>query len=292
MGIDESSPVMELVLLGTGTPNAEVERSGPALAIIVDGRAYLVDCGPGIVRQAAAAHTLGVEALAVDKLSQAFITHLHSDHTAGYPDLILTPWVLERSVPLQVYGPAGLQAMTDHILAAYHADIQERLDGLEPITDLGHLVEVTEIEDDLVYDDGMLRVDACSARHGSWPAFSYRFSAAGRSVVVSGDTAPHERMPTFYAGCDILVHEVYSSAGLQRRPSEWQRYHRAVHTSSRELAEIVRDARPEMLVLTHQLLWGESPESLIAEISAEYTGTIVAGRDLDRFPLFSKQASA
>ena len=116
-------------------------------------------------------------------------------------------------------------------------------------------------------------------------------SGKSDSVVTRLVDRVFPRMPDFYAGCDILVHEVYSSAGLQNRPPDWQRYHRAVHTSSRELAEIVRDAKPEMLVLTHQLLWGETPEGLIAEISTEYAGTIVAGKDLDRFPLFSKQTT-
>ncbi len=284
---EQSAPVMELVLMGTGTPNAEPKRSGPALAIVVNGDAYVVDCGPGLVRQATTAHAMGVEALAVHKLRRAFITHLHSDHTAGYPDLILTPWVLERSVPLQVYGPAGLRAMTDHILSAYQADIQERLNGLEPANEAGYLVEVSEIEEGRVYEDDRLRVDACRAEHGAWPAFSYRFTAAGRSVVISGDTAPHDRMLAFYADCDILVHEVYSAAGLESRPDEWKRYHSAVHTSSHELGAIARDTKPKTLVLTHQLLWGESPESLIRDISAEYSGAIVVGKDLDRFPLFS-----
>ena len=80
-----------VVLLGTGTPNADPDRSGPALAVVVNEQAYLVDCGPGIVRRAAAAHRAGIKALAVDKLTRVFITHLHSDHTLGFPDLILTP---------------------------------------------------------------------------------------------------------------------------------------------------------------------------------------------------------
>jgi ribonuclease BN (tRNA processing enzyme) len=281
---------MEVVLLGTGTPNAEPERSGPSLAVIVGDQAYLVDCGPGVVRRAAAAHAMGVEALEVDKLSRAFITHLHSDHTAGFADLILTPWVLERAVPLQVYGPAGLQAMTDHLLAAYEMDIQERLNGLEPANDAGYRVEVTEIKAGQIYQDDQVRVDACPAAHGAWPAFSYRFSAGGRSVVISGDTAPHDRMAAFCAGCDILVHEVYSAAGLERRPADWQRYHAAVHTSSTELAVLAREANPKMLVLTHQLLWDESPEDLVREICSMYTGAVVLGNDLDRFPLFSPTA--
>src|SRR4026207_1678372 len=122
----------QVVLLGTGTPNADPERSGPSVAIVVNDTPYLVDFGPGVVRRAAAAFRKGVKGLAVKNLSRAFVTHLHSDHTAGYPDLILTPWVLERKEPLEVFGPKGIKPMTEHILKAYSADIDIRLNGGEP----------------------------------------------------------------------------------------------------------------------------------------------------------------
>ena len=95
------------MLLGTGTPNAEPDRSGPSVAIVVGDTPYIVDCGPGVVRRATAAQAAGIEALEPKKLTRLFLTHLHSDHTAGYPDLVLTPWVLEREQPLEVYGPPG-----------------------------------------------------------------------------------------------------------------------------------------------------------------------------------------
>ena len=125
------SSAAQVVLLGTGTPNAEPERAGSALAIIANEIPYLVDFGPGVVRRANAACQRGLQTLALPNLTTAFLTHLHSDHTAGYPDLILTPWVLGRDQPLQVFGPAGIKAMTHHILSAYQADIQERLAGLD-----------------------------------------------------------------------------------------------------------------------------------------------------------------
>jgi ribonuclease BN (tRNA processing enzyme) len=126
-------------------------------------------------------------------------------------------------------------------------------------------------------------VDACVANHGSWPAYSFKFTGGGRTAVISGDTAPHERMVPFYAGVDVLVHEVYSSAGYQELSPEWQRYHARVHTSTRELAQIASEARPDLLVLTHQLFWGESEESLVREIQQGYSGVVVSGRDLDVF---------
>ena len=101
-----SSPAQDgtlVVMLGTGTPNPDPERSGPATAVIAGGQAYLVDCGPGVVRRAEAAWRRGIDELDMPGLTRLFVTHLHSDHTAGYADLILTPWVLGREQPLVVY---------------------------------------------------------------------------------------------------------------------------------------------------------------------------------------------
>src|ERR1700730_19093243 len=115
----------QVVLLGTGNPFPDPDRSGPATAIVVNGSAYLVDFGPGVVRRAKAAmFDKGITALEPTNLTIAFATHLHSDHTVGYPDLIFTPWVMGRKVPLEVYGPKGIKAMNDHILAAWKGLIE------------------------------------------------------------------------------------------------------------------------------------------------------------------------
>lgn len=271
-----------LVLLGTGTPNADPARSGPALAVVVNGQAYLVDCGPGVVRRAAAAHQLGIKALAVEKLTHVFITHLHSDHTLGYPDLIFTPWVLERKAPLEAFGPVGLAAMTEHILAAYQEDIAIRIDGVEPANTMGYNVNVHEITPGVVYEDRNVRVTAFRVRHGSWPlAYGFRFDTADRSIVISGDTAPCESLVKNAKGCDLLVHEVYSHVAFQRRPAVWQGYHRSFHTSTTELAEIARRVQPKLLVLTHQLFWGSTPKELVGEIRQSYDGDVRSGNDLD-----------
>jgi len=125
------SPITKVVLLGTGNPDPDPDRSGPSVAIVVNDTPYLVDLGPGVVRRASAAYRKGVEGLHFLKLKTAFITHLHSDHTVGYPDFIFTPWVRGRTGPVQVYGPSGIKAMTDHIIEAWKEDIQIRTEGLE-----------------------------------------------------------------------------------------------------------------------------------------------------------------
>ena len=270
------------VMLGTGTPNADPERSGPAVAVVAGGHAYLVDAGPGIVRRAAAAERAGEVALAQTDLNIVFLTHLHSDHTAGLSDLMLTPWVLERDRPLRVYGPPGTKAMLDHLHAAYEEDIRIRTEGLEQANDQGHGVEVHEIGPGTVYEDDNVRVIAFAVPHGSWPmAFGYRFEASDRTLVISGDTGPSDAFDTACNGCDVLIHEAYSSRRFRTRPERWQRYHSSFHTSTDELAVIATRARPALLVLYHQLHWGATDEDLIAEIrAAGYAGDVVSARDL------------
>src|SRR5262245_36160010 len=116
-----------VVMLGTGTPRPEPDRSGPATAIVVNDTPYLVDFGAGVIRRAAAAYRPGVTAFGADatNITHAFLTHLHSDHTMGYPDLMFTPWLRGRTA-LDVYGPAGLDAMTRYIFKAWEVDVHVR----------------------------------------------------------------------------------------------------------------------------------------------------------------------
>ena len=275
---------MHVVLLGTGTPNPEPAASGPATAVIVDGRAYIVDAGPGIVRRAAAAADRhGSSGLEAHRLDIAFLTHLHSDHTVGLPDLIHTPWVLEREAPLLLFGPAGTEEMARHVTAAWTADIENRLGGRQPSTPDGWRVDATDAEPGVVYEDERVRVTAFSVPHAGWvEAYGYRFDGSARSVVISGDTAPAEIIVDMCSGCDVLLHEVYSANALRERPLEWRQYHAEVHTSTSELAALAARARPGILVLYHQLAWGKTPEEVLAEIrAAGYDGPLAWGRDLD-----------
>jgi ribonuclease BN (tRNA processing enzyme) len=249
--------------------------------VVANGTAYLVDAGAGIVRRAAAAARAGVLPLAVRNLRHLFLTHLHSDHTVGLPDIIFTPWVLERETPLQLFGPVGSKQMVEHILAAYSDDIQVRLEGLEPANERGYLVDVFEIAPGVVFEDENVKVTAIPVHHGDWPhSFGYRFESADRVVVLSGDATPSDAIVEACNGCDVLVHEVYSQVGFERRDPVWQRYHGDSHTSTVELADLAARARPDLLVLYHQLHWGTTDEDLVAEVTARFDGTVVSGQDL------------
>ncbi|MCD7861932.1 MAG: MBL fold metallo-hydrolase [Lachnospiraceae bacterium] len=288
----------KLVLLGTGTPNACPNASGPASAVVVDDQAYLVDFGPGVVRQAAKAYRKGVDALRPDRLTVAFCTHLHTDHTAGYPDLIFTPWVLERKAPLKVFGPKGIRHMTEHILAAYEVDIDFRLHGFERANEVGYQVQVTEIEPGVIYQDDKVTVEAFLVSHGTLLSYGYKFTTADKVIVISGDTAPLEIVAEEAKDCDILLHEVEYSAGIAAREPKWQKYHREVHTLSVDLAEVVKKAQPKLLVTYHRIYHMEIQdntkdldaemawrcEAILQEIKdAGYDGKVVNGQDLDIF---------
>jgi ribonuclease BN (tRNA processing enzyme) len=285
-GTPGSSPSTQtqVVLLGTGHPAPEPDRSGPATAIVVNGTAYLVDFGPGVVRRAAAAHRKGVEALRPANLRLAFLTHLHSDHTAGYPDLILTPWVVGRRQPLEIYGPKGIDHMTSHILEAYREDILVRKNGIEHAHPEGCMVNVHEIQPGVIYKDGNVTVTAFPVKHGEWQqAFGYRFDTPDRTIVISGDTSPTDTVVEHCNGCDVLIHEVYTLAGYVKTPPEFQQVRLIYHTSSKQLAEIATRAKPKLLILYHQSYYfnASTEADLLSEISEHYQGNVVSGHDLD-----------
>ena len=277
-----------VIILGSGTPIPDPSSSGPCVAVVINGQAYLFDAGPGVVRQAeAAAEKFGISALDATHLTRLFVTHLHSDHTLGYPDLILTPWVVGRYEPLEVYGPQGIAAMTEHLKQAYAADIKVRTEGMEGLDRAGLTVNVHEIAAaGPVYKDANVTVRAIAVKHGSWAqAFGYAIDAGGRTIVISGDTVPSESIVEACHGCDVLVHEVYSADrfDLVYGPSHGQ-YHRNSHTSTRQLAELATRAKPKLLVLYHQLYFGPPEEvDLEKEIRRTYSGNVVNGRDLTEY---------
>lgn len=288
----------KLVLLGTGTPNACPDASGPSSAVVVGDRAYLVDFGPGVVRQAAKAYRNGIDALRPDRLVTAFCTHLHTDHTAGYPDLIFTPWVLERKEPLRVFGPKGIRDMTEHLLKAYKVDIDFRINGFEKANEVGYRVETQEITSGVIYRDDRVTVEAFPVSHGTLESYGFKFTTPDRVIVISGDTAPLEIVAEKAKGCDILLHEVEYTAGLAAREPKWQKYHREVHTLSVDLAEIAKKAGPKLLVTYHRIYHMEIQDNTV-DVGAEmarrneaileeirnvgYEGPLVNGMDLDVF---------
>lgn len=281
----------QVVLLGTGNPPADPDRSGPATAVVVNGTPYLVDFGAGVVRRAKSAVVeKGVTALEPVNIRVVFATHLHSDHTVGYADLILTPWVLGRRVPLEVYGPSGIKAMTEHLLEAYRADFETRTKDRELFTvgafPEGHAVNAHEIRGGVVYRDANVTVTAFPTKH-TMESYGYRFDTPDRSIVISGDTNPTQATIDACHGCDVLIHEVLTREWLAKRP-DFQRYAAQFHTTTTQLTELARQAQPRLLILHHASLSlrpavdseRSTSAALLSEMS-HYSGRVVIGRDLD-----------
>ena len=277
-GAPESTVV---VMLGTGTPRPLPDVWGPATAVVVGSRVFLVDAGVGVERRLAAAGlpTRGVTA--------AFITHLHSDHVLGLSDLIFTSWVMGRTRPFPVYGPHGLARMTEHLYAAFSEDIRIRTEGLEHESRDGYRIAVREIGPGVVYDSGGVRVTAVQVEHGEWrEAYGYRFDGPGRSIVISGDTRPSEALVRAARGVDVLIHEVQPSDSMlhpgNRSASEWAAYIRAYHTTALQLGELAARARPKLLVVYHDGR-RETADRILADIRRSFSGPVSMAADLQRF---------
>lgn len=294
----------KVVLLGTGTPVPDPDRSGPATAIAVDDRAYVIDFGPGVIRRAEAAALRGVRSVEPGNLTVAFATHLHSDHTAGYSDLILSGWTSGRKIPLEVYGPSGLQAMTEHILQAYRIDIETRTSPDGPMRDAGRFpdgwkVNAHDIKSGVIYKDEKVTVTAFATKH-AMESYGYRFDTPDRSIVISGDTNPVDATIKACNGCDVLIHEAQPIELLAKMSNSIQAFVEKYHTTTQQLAELATKARPKLLVIYHTISFPPgiapprllppgaaadalyaSPEMLKKEIGSRYAGQFVIAQDLD-----------
>jgi ribonuclease BN (tRNA processing enzyme) len=271
-----------LIVLGSGMPVPDPERAGPAYAFVYRNQVLLFDAGAGVMRRVAAA------GLPIDGFSAVFLTHLHSDHTLGLPDVLLTTWVMGRRDTMVVYGPSGTERLTTRILSAWEDDIAVRTNGLERGQPGGHAVRIRLIApgDGVVYDSLGLRVTAVPVPHGEWPsAFGYVIETPRRRVVLSGDAAPNEALVTAAQAADVLVHEAYPAARLrpENRPGgdAWPAYMRAVHTSDVEIGALAARAGVKRVVLSHIVRMGGTDAELVAGVRrGGFLGVVTIARDL------------
>jgi ribonuclease Z len=195
-----AKPALKVTLLGTGTPRPVIERFGPSTLVEAGNQKLIFDCGRGCTQRLYQAKTPFSEVTAL------FLTHLHSDHIVGVPDLWLTGWIVGRKTPLRVWGPSGTRQMMKHLEEAYAFDIHIRRDVDEQIAAPGVVVEAKDIEQGVVYESGGVKVTAFTVDHGAVkPALGYRVDYAGHSVVLSGDTRYSENLIKFAQGTDVLI---------------------------------------------------------------------------------------
>ena len=275
----------KVIVLGSGTPNPNPERYGSSYAVVVDDKAYIVDFGPGSVRRMAEmSPTWGgtFKQLELQNISIAFLTHIHSDHSVGLSDLILTPWVMGRETELLLFGPPGLKKMAEYITKAYEDDINYRLFGSQPANNKGYKTNVTEInKEGTIYKDDKVEVIAFTNNHGDFTnSFGFLFITSDKRILFSGDTAISDNLIKYATDLDILIHEVYSSETFKNKTPDWQKYHDEHHTSSIDLGILANKVKPKKLVLSHILFWGASEESLMNDIEKNFNGEAIIAYDL------------
>jgi ribonuclease Z len=270
---------LKVVLLGTGGgPPMDLQRYGPSTLVEAGGEKLLFDCGrEATLRMAQYGIRLG-------EVSKVFVTHLHSDHVIGIPDLFLTPWASEeaRRVPFEVWGPPGTREMMDHMQKAFAFDIRIRRDVDEKYSKEGITVSSHDIKEGVVFEKNGVKVTAFLVDHRPVkPAFGYRVDYAGHSVALSGDTRFSENLIKFSQGVDVLIHEGEDAEADRANPGN--RTHEqmeniiAHHTSLEQAGVVFSRVKPRLAVYSH--VSGTS-ESLVAGTRKTYSGPLEGGEDL------------
>jgi ribonuclease Z len=275
---DLAGQQIKVTLLGTGGPLPSVERFGPSTLIEAGGRAFLIDAGRGALQRLAQA---GVRWADVEGV---LLTHLHSDHIVGLPDLWLTGWLVRpgRARPLTVWGPVGTGRMMEHLREAFAFDIQIRQSD-DGASTAGAQVNALEVTDGVVYDSGGVRITAFLVDHAPVePALGYRIDHAGRSVVVSGDTRVSENVIRHATGVDLLIHEVASGESFVRAgvPVERARSVIARHVTPEQAGRVFARTRPRLAVYSHIIHATATDEDLVPGTRREYSGRLEVGVDL------------
>jgi ribonuclease Z len=282
-----------VTLLGTASPSPRPDRFGPSTLIEAGNVKLLVDAGRGVPIR------LWQMRVPMGQLDALLITHYHSDHVSGVPDVWLTGWLQppfgQRKTPFHVIGPTGAKELMDNLQRAYAADIKIRLaDEKNPPE--GIAVKVDEFSaDGVVFEKGGVRVTAFAVDHGEVikPAYGYRIDYGGRSVVISGDTRFSENVIKHGTGADLLIHELGAAKPELLKNPAMQRIidH---HTTPRDVGRVFERAKPKLAVYTHivRLSNAAIPEPSLAEILTEtretYAGPLVFGEDLMTFDVSTR----
>lgn len=252
---------ISVTLLGTGSPSPVLDRFGPSTLVQAGSQTLIFDAGRGALQRLSQA---GVNFGEVEAL---FLTHLHSDHIVGIPDLWLTGWLISRrDKPLRVFGPAGTSNMMEHLKQAFQFDIRIRVND-NKLPPAGAESQVTDIKQGVIYEAQGVRVTAFEVDHGPVsPTLGYRVDYGNHAVVLSGDTRFSTNLIKFAEHADLVVHEVADSAER--------------HTTPEQAGEVFRRVRPKLAVYSHILYEGLG--ELVRRTRTTYSGPLVVGEDLMR----------
>ena len=273
-----SSPCdrFRVTLLGTGTPRPIITRFGPSILVEAGAETLLFDVGRGSLQRLT---QIGVPYAAI---TGVFLTHLHSDHVVGLPDLWLSGWLVsQRNVPLEVWGPVGTEEMVNHLREAYRYDLQIRVEDDKASPEGSRLI-VKDIGEEVVLRRNGVIVTSFLVDHAPIkPAFGFRIDYCGHSLVLSGDTRKSANLIEHARGVDVLIHEVAAATADELQTSARARSVVAHHTIAREAAEVFSKARPGLAVYSHIVLRGNASEAdIMRETRAGYRGPVVMGKDL------------
>lgn len=279
-----------VTLLGTGSPLPSIKRFGPSVLVQAGTKTFLFDCGRGATQRLVQA---GVRLGALDAL---FLTHLHSDHVIGIPDLWLTGWlplpVANRKGPFRIYGPAGTKAMMDNLEKAYDWDIRTRIAD-QNLAKEDIAFSVTEFKQGSVYDHDGVKVTAFEVDHGALvkPAFGFRVDYGARSVVLSGDTRFNLNLIRNAIGADLLIHQVAAAQDALLKQSEVVQKILAHHTKPEEAGIVFARVKPKLAVYYHFSLQGSpqfpapTEQDVVEMTRKTYSGPLVIGEDLMSFSI-------
>jgi ribonuclease Z len=268
--------LMRVTLLGTGTPAIRPHRLGPSTLIQAGGETLLFDAGRGTMLR------LKQAGVSYDQVDEVFLTHLHSDHLVGLPDLWLTGWVLgRRDSPLKIWGPRGTQSLLNHLAQAFSYDVDIRSTKSTKLSQVGIGTIVTEIEAGMVYQKSGVTVTAFDVDHSPIePAFGFRVEYAGRSLVISGDTRYSNNLIKHSKGVDVLIHEVAYANALEKK-NPFLKFVESYHTTPLEAGKIFAAVMPKLAVYSHVITFDiASDQQLIPQTRKSYSGDVVVGEDL------------
>lgn len=269
---------MILTLLGTGCPQVDQARFGPANLVRHGGRSFLVDCGSGVTQRLLGAGSSGA---AIDAL---FLTHLHSDHVVDLFQLVMSSWYQGRDRPQRVFGPRGTQRMVDAMLEMWRPEYEQRIAHEKRPSTRALEVEVTEFEQGELHREDGLRISAVAVRHQPVRfAYGFLFEADGRRLVFSGDTAYCPELIAAGRGADVLVHECFIHREMGPSPSRTKEGMAAVagyHTLSHEVGKVAAAMEARCLVLNHFVPVRFDRAALLAEVRRDFRGPVVIGEDL------------
>jgi ribonuclease Z len=271
-------------LLGTGSPRPLVDRFGPSTLVEAGSERLLIDCGRG------APQRLWQLNIPLRDITAVFLTHLHSDHVMGVPDLWLSGWLATpfggRSEPVRVYGPAGTREAMANVEKAFQVDVRSRLAD-EKLPPGGGSIAAEDIVEGTVYDKNGVKITAFEVDHGDAirPAMGYRIEFAGRSVVISGDTRFSENLIKFAKGADVVIHEVVAARDELLRKDEASRRILDNHTTPQQAGTLFERVKPRLAVYTHVIRLGPAAgavtlEELVAMTRQTYSGPLEVGEDL------------